>query len=69
MQETLRAVPSQALHPAGGVGGVILMPGMVVARLTCWTQETADEVAIARVRWLARAVPAAVPVTAFLPGG
>jgi len=37
--------------------------------LTCPKQETVDKVADATVRCLLRAVPAAVPGTAFLSGG
>jgi YHS domain-containing protein len=45
------------------------LPNMVLPGLTCPKQETTDAVADATVRCLLRAVPAAVPGIAFLPGG
>ena len=49
--------------------GMILKPNMVLPGLDCKKQETVDEVADATVHTLLRAVPAAVPVVAFLSGG
>jgi fructose-bisphosphate aldolase class I len=49
--------------------GMILKPNMVLPGLECKKQESVDQVADATVDCLLRAVPAAVPVVAFLSGG
>jgi fructose-bisphosphate aldolase, class I len=49
--------------------GMILKPNMVVPGLACPEQVAVDTAADATVRCLLRAVPAAVPVVAFLSGG
>lgn len=48
---------------------MLLKPTMVLPGLTCPRQEAVDDVAVATVRCLLRAVPAAVPGIAFLWGG
>lgn len=59
-----------ALHHHGIVlEGLLLKPNMVVAGERCLIQASADEVAAATVRTLARTVPAAVPGVVFLSGG
>ncbi len=49
--------------------GMILKPNMVLPGLICPKQESVDEVAVATVGSLLRAVPAAVAGIAFLSGG
>lgn len=49
--------------------GIILKPNMVLPGLDTSGQETADAIADTTVNCLLRAVPAAVPVIAFLSGG
>jgi len=48
---------------------MVLKPNMVIAGLSCHTQNTAQEVAEASVQCLLRAVPAAVAGITFLSGG
>lgn len=68
-EEVLRTVFSQLYRQGVMLEGVILKPNMVLAGLTCPTQETVDEVADATVKCLLRTVPAAVAGIAFLSGG
>jgi fructose-bisphosphate aldolase class I len=49
--------------------GMVLKPNMVLPGLTCPKQEDPDKVAHATINCLLEAVPAAVPVIAFLSGG
>jgi fructose-bisphosphate aldolase class I len=68
-EDVLRTVFNQLYTQRVMLEGMILKPNMVVPGLTCPKQETVDEVADATVRCFLRAVPAAVPVIAFLSGG
>ena len=68
-EEVLRTVFNQLHTQRVMLEGMILKPNMVLPGLTCPEQETVDEVADATVRWLLRAVPAAVPGITFLSGG
>jgi fructose-bisphosphate aldolase, class I len=68
-EEVLRTVFHQLYAQGVMLEGMILKPNMVLPGLSCPKQETVDEVADATVRCLLRAVPAAVPGTAFLSGG
>ena len=68
-EEVLRTVFDQLYAQRVVLEGMILKPNMVLPGLTCPNQETVDEVADATVECLLRAVPAAVPVVAFLSGG
>jgi fructose-bisphosphate aldolase class I len=65
----LRTVFNRLYAQRVALDGMILKPNMVLPGLTCSKQETVDEVADATVKCLLRAVPAAVPVIAFLSGG
>ena len=67
--EVLRATFSELFAQHVVLEGMILKPNMVLPGLECKKQETVDEVADATVGCLLRAVPAAVPVVAFLSGG
>ena len=67
--ELLRTVFKELFAQRVMLEGMILKPNMVLAGLTCTTQETVDVVADATVNCLLRAVPAAVPAIAFLSGG
>jgi fructose-bisphosphate aldolase, class I len=67
--EVLRATFSELVAQRVVLEGMILKPNMVLPGLECKTQESVDEVADATVGCLLRAVPAAVPVVAFLSGG
>ena len=49
--------------------GIILKPNMVLPGIACPKLASVDEVADATVRCFLQAVPAAVPVIAFLSGG
>ena len=68
-EDVLRTVFNQLYTQRVTLEGMILKPNMVLPGLTCPKQEAVDEVADATVRCLLRAVPAAVPGTAFLSGG
>ncbi len=68
-EKVLRAVFKELYSQRVKLEGLILKPNMVLPGLTCPKQETVDEVADATVRFLLRAVPAAVPGIAFLSGG
>jgi fructose-bisphosphate aldolase class I len=68
-EEALRNVFIQLNCQHVMLEGIILKPNMVVAGLTCPSQETVDDVADATVKCLLRTVPAAVPGIAFLSGG
>jgi fructose-bisphosphate aldolase class I len=68
-EEVLRSVFSHLYTQRAMLEGIILKPNMVLPGLSCPKQETVDEVADATVKCLMRAVPAAVPVIAFLSGG
>ena len=67
--EVLRATFSELLAQRVVLEGMILKPNMVLPGLECKKQENVDQVADATVDCLLRAVPAAVPVVAFLSGG
>jgi fructose-bisphosphate aldolase class I len=67
--EVLRATFSELVAQRVVLEGMILKPNMVLPGLECKKQQTVDEVADATVSCLLRAVPAAVPVVAFLSGG
>jgi fructose-bisphosphate aldolase class I len=67
--EVLRATFSELVAQRVILEGMILKPNMVLPGLECKKQETVDQVADATVACLLRAVPAAVPVVAFLSGG
>ncbi|MFA5253021.1 MAG: class I fructose-bisphosphate aldolase [Phycisphaerae bacterium] len=49
--------------------GMLLKPNMVIAGMKCSRQESAQHVAEATIRCMARYVPAAVPGIVFLSGG
>ncbi|HUS98227.1 MAG TPA: class I fructose-bisphosphate aldolase, partial [Hyphomicrobiaceae bacterium] len=68
-QEVLRTVFNQLYTQRVALEGMILKPNMVLAGLDCSRQDSVEEVADATVMCLLRAVPAAVPVIAFLSGG
>jgi fructose-bisphosphate aldolase class I len=68
-EEVLRTVFSHLYRQRVMLEGMILKPNMVLPGLTCPKQEAVDKVADATVKCLLRAVPAAVPVIAFLSGG
>src|SRR5665213_3116254 len=68
-EEVLRIVFNQLYTQRVMLEGMILKPNMVLPGLTCPKQEAVDKVADATVKCLLRAVPAAVPVIAFLSGG
>jgi fructose-bisphosphate aldolase, class I len=68
-EEVLRAVFIH-LHIQGvALEGMVLKPNMVLSGSSYPRQESVDKVADATVKCLLRAVPAAVPVVAFLSGG
>ena len=68
-EEVLRTVFNQLCTQGVMLEGMILKPNMILPGLTCPMQETVDKVAVATVKCLMRAVPAAVPGIAFLSGG
>jgi fructose-bisphosphate aldolase class I len=68
-EEVQRTVFSQLYTQGVMLEGMILKPNMVLPGAACPKQETVDAVAGATVRYLLRAVPAAVPGVAFLSGG
>ncbi|CAN5810675.1 fructose-bisphosphate aldolase class I [soil metagenome] len=68
-EAVLRAVFEHLCAQRVVLEGMILKPNMVLPGSTCADQSTVDEVADATVRCLLRAVPAAVPMVAFLSGG
>jgi len=68
-EKVLRTVFNQLYTQGVMLEGMILKPNMVLPGLTCPRQEAVDDVADATVTCLLRAVPAAVPVVAFLSGG
>ncbi|HAL17564.1 MAG TPA: fructose-bisphosphate aldolase class I [Anaerolineaceae bacterium] len=68
-EEVLRTVFNQLYTQRITLEGMILKPNMVLPGLSCPKQVAVNEVADATVRCLLRAVPAAVPVIAFLSGG
>jgi fructose-bisphosphate aldolase class I len=68
-EQVLRIVFHHLYVQGIALEGLILKPNMVLPGLTCPKQETTDEAADATMRCLLRAVPAAVPVVAFLSGG
>ena len=67
--KVLRATFTELVAQRVILEGMILKPNMVLPGLECKKQETVDQVADATVACLLRAVPAAVPVVAFLSGG
>jgi len=68
-EEVLRTVFNQLYTQRIMLEGMILKPNMVLPGVSCPKQVAVNEVADATVRCLLRAVPAAVPVIAFLSGG
>ena len=68
-EQVLRTVFNQLYIQEVMLEGMLLKPYMVLPGLACPSQATLDEVAIATVTCLLRAVPAAVPGIAFLSGG
>jgi fructose-bisphosphate aldolase class I len=66
--ECLRTVFDQLHVQRVLLEGLILKPNMVLPGLTC-PQESANEIALATVKYLLEVVPAAVPGIAFLSGG
>ncbi len=68
-EQVLREVFRQLYTQRVMLEGMILKPNMVLPGSTRPTQEAEDEVAVATVDCLLRAVPAAVPAIAFLSGG
>jgi len=68
-EEVLRVVFSQLHLHHVLLEGMILKPNMVLAGASSLKQPSVDEVADATVACFMRAVPAAVPVIAFLSGG
>lgn len=68
-QTVLRSVFNKLTLQGVALEGIILKPNMVIAGLSCPTQNSADDVARATVQCLLRTVPAAVPGIAFLSGG
>jgi len=67
--EVLRVVFNQLYTQRVTLEGMILKPNMVVPGKGCPEQESVEQVADATVTCLLRAVPAAVPMVAFLSGG
>ena len=68
-EETLHSVFNHLHMQNVMLEGMILKPNMVLPGLSCPTQESVDEVAVATVQCFLRAVPAAVAGIAFLSGG
>src|SRR5664280_1645158 len=68
-EEVLRTVFKQLYLQRVTLEGMILKPNMWLPGLSCPKQESVDEVADITMECLLRAVPAAVPVIAFLSGG
>ncbi len=68
-QVVLRAVFEELAVQRVLLEGMLLKPNMVLPGLDCPHQESADAVAEATLKVLARTVPAAVPGIAFLSGG
>jgi hypothetical protein len=68
-EEVLRRVFMQPGMQRVLLEGIILKRKMVLSGLTCPKQETVDRMADATVHCILRAVPAAVPGIAILPGG
>jgi fructose-bisphosphate aldolase, class I len=68
-EAVLRCVFDQLTRQSVVLEAMILKPNMVLAGLTCATQNTATEIADATVQCLLRVVPAAVPGMMFLSGG
>jgi fructose-bisphosphate aldolase class I len=68
-ERVLRTVFRELYSQHVKLEGMILKPNMVLPGLTCPLQNTVEEVAIATVTCLLRAVPAAVPGVVFLSGG
>src|SRR5664280_3439075 len=68
-EDVLRTVFTQLYSQRVMLEGMILKPNMVLPGLACPQQQTVTAVADATVGCLLRAVPAAVPVIAFLSGG
>jgi fructose-bisphosphate aldolase class I len=67
--EVLRTVFSELFAQRVALEGMILKPNMVLPGTACTSQPALDEVADATVNCFLRAVPAALPVIAFLSGG
>lgn len=68
-ERVLQCVFEQLIRQRVLLEGIILKPNMVIAGLSCVTQETVDQVADVTVKSFLRVVPAAVPGIAFLSGG
>lgn len=65
----LRAVFAHACEQGVALEGMVLKPAMVLPGADCPVQDETAAIAEATVACLRRAVPAAVPVIAFLSGG
>jgi fructose-bisphosphate aldolase class I len=68
-ERVLRTVFNQLYIQRVALEGMILKPNMVLPGKDCPRQNGVDQVADATVTCLLRAVPAAVPMVAFLSGG
>ncbi len=68
-EEVLKTLFSQLYQYKIDVEGMILKPNMVLAGSESTEKNSIDQVAEATVQCLLQAVPAAVPVIAFLSGG
>jgi fructose-bisphosphate aldolase class I len=68
-EEVLEIVFNQLYTQRVMLEGMILKPNMILPGSTCLKQETVNETADVTVKYLLRAVPAAVPGIAFLSGG
>jgi fructose-bisphosphate aldolase class I len=68
-ERVLRTVFKELYAQRVQLEGMILKPNMVLPGVACPRQSTIDEVAVATVSCLLRAVPAAVPGVVFLSGG
>ncbi len=68
-EEVLRSVFAHLDVQGVLLEAVLLKPNMVIAGLSCVTQNTPQDVAIATVQCLLRTVPAAIAGITFLSGG
>jgi len=68
-QQVLKTLFYQLYQYKIDIKGMILKPNMVIAGSESTVQNSIDEVAEATVQCLLQAVPAAMPVIAFLSGG
>jgi fructose-bisphosphate aldolase class I len=68
-ENVLKSVFNQLYCQRVSLEAMLLKCNMVLPGLTCPTQDTVEEVAVATVKSLLRVVPAAVPGITFLSGG